>query len=119
MPLTFPTLSQGQDSSLFSVETDDPAIKADIEGGYEYTRPRFTRRPRRTFKTGFSDLTEADRTLLDEFYDDVMGGSDSFYWTNPVTSVVTLVRFKDPPTWKYTGIKTRYRWQVQFAVKEV
>jgi hypothetical protein len=90
---SFPTLSQKEDQQYFGRTSDDPAIKAPVEGGYEITRPRYTRPPRRIWKTGFSLLTEADIAALDSFWTTVQGGSLAFNYTLPTSGETVLVRF--------------------------
>lgn len=90
----FPALSVGQDQRFFTEERENPALPAvKAEGGYEFTRPRFTRRPRRMFGTGFSGMSSADKATLEAFWDDRKGSSAPFYWTNPTSGEAILVRF--------------------------
>lgn len=120
MIYTFPTLTSfNSDSSRFSQTTEDVTIRTPIEGGYIATRARHTRRPRRTFKGGYTNLSEADRLTLENFVNTVKVGSLSFYWTHPVTSEQITVRFKTPPNFDYTGIGSTYRWNVSLDLEEV
>lgn len=89
----FPVV-QYLDASTFSETQEDPAISAaKMEGGYVLSRPRFTRRPRRTFTFNFDGMTDADKTTLQTFWNTVHGSSDMFNWTHPQTGEVILVRF--------------------------
>ena len=58
----FPTLPSGSklDSSKFEVTYGDTTMRQEIEGGYTFTRPRTTRRRRKMFRCGYTDITEAD-----------------------------------------------------------
>lgn len=117
--MSFPTLSKEQDERYFSVSHEDPSLKSDIEGGYVVTRSRFTRTPRRTFSTGFTDISEADKTALEAYWDSKKGGSGIVSWTHPVTDVVIQTRFVSELDFKYTGIGGFHRWTVQFKLQEV
>lgn len=110
--MQFPTLSRGQDSAYFKVTQADPSMRTPTEGGYVYTRPRFTRRPRRTFVTGFTNISEADRALLEQFWNDTRGGSLAFDWTHPISGEVISVRFahQKPLEFEYAGIGHWRRW---------
>jgi len=110
---TFPTLSKGQDAKYYKVTEEDPASRTDMDGGIVFTRAKFTRRPRQTFTTGFTDISEADRQILRDFWKEVMGGSKSFSWTDPVTGDVWQVRFKKAIEYTYTGAGGNHRWDVQ------
>jgi phage-related protein len=116
---TFPTLSQDQDSRFFTEKRENPAIRTELEGGYVQTRARHTRTPRRTWTTGFSELTDADRAALNTFWDQVAGGSRAFTWRHPVTLANHTVRFAAEVSFKYTGHFTRYRWEAQITLEEV
>lgn len=116
----FPTLSTGSDSALYALELEDVALKTKIDGGYVVSRAKHTRKPRKTFTTGYTDLKPADKTLIQDFYENVAkGGSVVFDWTDPASSTVYQVRFVDGPLqWKYTGIGPTQRWQVQFRLEQ-
>lgn len=93
---SFPTLSQKEDQQYFGRTSDDPSIRAPVEGGYEISRPRYTRAPRRVWKTGFSLLNEDDLAALDAFWTTVQGCSAAFHYTLPTTSETVLVKFNKP-----------------------
>lgn len=115
----FPTLSQGQDSSLYSVETEDPSLKTPLEGGYVVSRAKHTRTPRKTFKTGFTMLKNTDKATLDAFYSgSARGGSVIFDWTDPASAVVYQVRFLEKLSYRYTGVGTSQRWDVAFSLEQ-
>lgn len=95
--------TQGWDSSLYEVTSEDPAIKTEMEGGYMVSRPRHTRLPRRTFSLGWRSMSAIDAGVLKSFYDAMRGASLSFNWTDPNTNTTVTVRFKDGLTLKYVG----------------
>jgi len=115
----FPTLSTGQDSKFYSVEQEDVSMQSKMDGGYVVSRAKTTRAPRRSFTSGFTNLSNADRGALQAFYDTVKGGSVIFAWTDPIDKAVFQVRFMDKKlNFKYTGIGTAQRWDVQFSLQQ-
>lgn len=109
-----------EDSRGFVIEQDDPAIKSGQEGGYSMSRARYTRTPRRTFTFKFTDISEADRQLLQTFWNTKMGGSVSFTWTIPTTLEEVTVRFEEPMKYQYVGAGTNHRWDIgSVKLKEV
>jgi phage-related protein len=104
-PLTYPTLASGKsfDSKKFSETPNDPGMRDDTEGGYAITRARYTRKPRRVYGAGHTSITQQDKDLLDDFWDEVRGTARAFNWTNPATGRVLVVRFKSAPSWTYSG----------------
>ena len=115
----FPTLSTTQDSALYSVELEDQSIKTPLDGGYVASRPRHTRLPRKTFKTGYTMLTETDKQTLEQFYGAMKGGSVIFDWTDTSTNTTYSVRFADKLSWKYTGKGNYKRWDIQLTLQQV
>lgn len=106
-----------QDSKFFGEMPEDPAVRVEIEGGYEITRPRFTRSPRRVYTSGHTMLTNAQKLTLSAFWDTVKGGSVVFDWTHPTTAVVYAVRFTKQVTFKYVGVGGVHYWDCQFEVR--
>lgn len=121
MPIaTFPTLPSGMlpDSSKYEMSHKDPAMRAEMEGGYTVTRARFTRKPLKLFKIGFTSITGADRTALNNFYDSVRGGSVIFAWTDPESQLPFNVRFKGDFAFHYTGRGTTRLWDCSFELEQ-
>lgn len=117
---TFPQLADKPDSQYYRVEKEDPGMKNEMEGGYVVSRPRFTRKPRRTFYFGYTDLAESEHQKLVNFWDEVRGSSQIFEWTNQFTGEVIYVRFKNYWTEKYTGAGAYRRFTITgLAVEEV
>lgn len=110
----FPTVALDgiEDSKYFSVSQADPVKRAEVDGGYTVTRPRYTRLPRKTWTTGFSDLTDAEKDSFATFWDLKMGGADSFTYLNPADAVTYTVRFKGMPKIKYVGMASLRRWEI-------
>lgn len=91
----FPTLTHKPDSNKYRMVKEDPTIRNEMEGGYVTSRPRFTRKPRRTFTIGYTDLPLTEYTKLDNFWDTVKGGSRKFRWLNQLTGETITVRFEE------------------------
>lgn len=109
---SFPAvLAAIQDSQYFQIELEDKGIKGEADGGYVHVRPRHTRKPRRTFKTGFTELTQDQYQILLDFYD-LVGTYTKFAYVNPTTLVVHEVRFNKAFSGKYKGMGGRHLWNV-------
>lgn len=117
--MTFPVLTKIQDSKFHNVSHEDPAMRSKMEGGYVMSRARFTRTPRRTFTTGFTDISNADKAALEAFWHTKQGGSVSMIWVDPVSSESVVVRFTKPLNFAYTGLGGTHLWTVQFDLEEV
>lgn len=114
-------LAEIQDSKYFQIELEDKGIKGEVEGGYTHTRPRHTRKPRRTLKTGFTEITHEQKNLLMAFYDQV-GTYTKFDYADPTEdgNVVYQVRFEKPFTLKYQGIGKTKLWTItDIVLKEL
>ncbi|CCG43297.1 hypothetical protein [Magnetospirillum molischianum] len=122
---SFPAIS-GRDQKYYNEKLDNPAAGSKSEGGYEFTRPKFTRRPRRTFADGYTAISQAEKTSLEQFWNDVRGSSDIFLWTSPITGESVQVRFVLGKTldFKYSHFQKTlddepdHRWDVSFEVRE-
>lgn len=112
MSLTFPILN-GRDARYYSVEHENVVMRNKMEGGYVQTRARHTRSARRTFTTGYTQMTEADRQTLEAFWNSVRGGSKMFDWEDPITAEIHQVRFTDKPLkFKYAGVGGKHLWTI-------
>lgn len=111
----FPTvvLAGLEDSAYHSFSQADPAMRREMEGGYTSTRPRYTRLPRKTWTTGFTDLTDAQKDSFIAFWESKKGGSESFLYLNPSDNVEYTVRFKGMPQYEYKGIGPLRRWNIK------
>jgi hypothetical protein len=108
------------DSSKFAQEKENPALASKMDGGYVVTRPRHTRRPRRTFTLAFTDFTDAQRALVDDHFDAMHGGAMIFYFVHPVSKESILARYTTDTTlqWGYSGSGRTPLWGVSFKVQE-
>lgn len=128
----FPALTKGSDSKYFKEDAEDPSMVSTMDGGYVVSRARFTRPPRRIFTTGYTAMSDADKTALQNFYRLVaMGGSVIFDWTHPDTGEVIAVRFLSANSgggssssgtgglpFQYTGMGVAKLWDIQFQLQE-
>jgi hypothetical protein len=117
----YPTLADGMrpDSAQYEVTTEDVSMSTKMEAGYVYTRPRFLRAPRKTFKIGYQQLTDAHKAALDTFYSTtVKGGSVIFDWYNWEDLVTYAVRFKGELTFKYVGRGDYRVWDCSFTLEQ-
>ena len=94
---------------------EDSTIKGDFEAGYVPTRSRHTRE-RLTIEIGYLLITDTDKILLEAFSSTVKGGTLSFNWTDPKTSVVYIVRFDKAPVLIYIKFN---QWTTSFILVEV
>lgn len=110
----FPTVALAglENSKYFGVAQADPAKKQEVEGGYTVSRPRYTRLPRKTWTTGFSDLTTVEKDSFATFWDTKMGGSASFTYLNPADAATYTVRFMGQPKINYVGMAALRRWEI-------
>jgi len=97
----------------------DPAIRSQSEGGYVTSRARFTRIPHKWI-VNYTWMSQTNKDTLKAFVDDtVVGGSDSFTWTNPEDSTdydvrfLGLVRYIPHPHTNFLW------WMVEFVLEEV
>jgi phage-related protein len=118
----FPPFGEGftekEDARFYGIEFEDKTRRSESDGGYEFTRPKFTRNGRRTFKTGFTQMNAADFDIFQNFWD-AYGGYKSFSWTNPADGRAHTVRFAEPPTVRYTGIGAVATYDVEVTLKQV
>lgn len=107
-----------EDSGYYGIEFEDNTMRSDSDGGYEVTRPRFTRKPRKTFTTGFTELSQANYDLLVEFWEKYQG-SLKFTWTDPTDLRAYTVRIEKPPTVTYAGVGPTRMYNVEVKLKQV
>jgi len=113
----FPTMDKEQDSKFYTVKQEDKSLKTEMDGGYVVSRAKHTRKPRKTWTTGYTGIGNADKQRLMDFYDEV-NGSVIFDWTDPVSKAVFQVRFTSQPEFKYTGLGVAQLWDVQLELQQ-
>jgi hypothetical protein len=119
---TYTTLPHNDllDSSKFQPEKENPAMASKMDGGYVVTRPKHTRKPRRTFTCGFTDFTDAQRADVDAHFDAMHGGSAIFYLIHPISKETIYVRYTTDTTmqWTNAGKGLNPLWSVTFKLQE-
>jgi hypothetical protein len=115
----FPSLSKPPDRDRFREKYVDQTIKTDFDGGYEHTRPR-SKRVRKEWTVGYTQLPESDRSLLDDFIKNtaVVGGN-LFDWFHPLDGMEYTVRFTKPPELEYEGFSDGPVYKCEFDLREV
>lgn len=121
----FPTLPSGAlpsgvkpDSSNHGEQLEDPSMRAQLEGGYVFTRARHTRAPRTTWPVKYTEIHQADKNTLKDFWTVTKGGALIFDWVNPEDGLTYQVRFKEPMAFSYKGIGTTKLWDCSFSVEQ-
>lgn len=117
-PPTDMGFTEGEDSKYYGIELEDKTIRSSAEGGYELTRPRFTRKGRKTFTTGFTEMSATDYETFMLFWED-FGGSKSFTWYNQAEQKNYTVRFAEPPSFTYSGVGEFATYNVEVKLKQV
>ena len=110
----YPTLTIAPNYPL-SEDREDATYRSGMEGGYEYTRPKYTR-GRKKFGITYTNMQNTDKDTLEAFVDTVKGGADSFIWTHPKTSTNYTAQFDKPPKFEYVEYNF---WNVSFQLNQV
>lgn len=95
-----PEMTAYFDSAKFDIEQDDPAIRQTTDGGYVITRPRYLTKPKRTYSLQFTGISDSDKVLLEEFWNKVLGGTNTFTLKTPLGYIVEC-RFATSSPFKY------------------
>lgn len=115
----FPTLGNKEDSSKFGFQMEDVGVRSPMEGGYVLTRPRHTRTPRRTWTTGFTDISNDEKLILEAFINE-HGTFKAFTYIVPVGSENVNARFKEMPKFEFAGWPQNPRWNLNdIMIEEV
>ena len=113
--LTFPTLSVTPSMSNYNQTiAHDPTLRNETDGGYVVTRAKFTRLVNK-WHVLYKYITNADKSTLETFENDVKVGTDAFYWTEPVSGDVKTVRFLN----RIEFPKASLYWNAEFDIEEV
>lgn len=115
--MSFPALNllgftAKEDSKHFRENQKDPTIRKEFDGGFVSTRSRYTRPPPRIITTGFTDISDANKVLLMNFYTAQRGGAVSFTYIHPVSGESLTVRFAEPFEASYAGMGFNRRWDI-------
>lgn len=120
MSLVWPAV--GEPSLPITEQLPDSTLRASVEGGYELTRPRYTRQPREWSLTWPAMIHSQYQVLVAFYSATTVGGSRFFAWTSPIDGASRAVRFAGPPeatvvAWALNQVP-RY-WQVRVNLREV
>lgn len=116
--MAYLALQDKLDAASFSEDYIDNAVKSNTEGGYEKTRPRHTRGALKRFQLLWTDLSDEDKETIQGFFETVYTYSE-LEFTHPTEAIDYSVRFENPPSFKYVGHGTSYRWTITATLKEV
>lgn len=118
--MIYPTLSMDFEAKSYTETKEDPSDRTKMEGGYVQTRRKFTRRPRKTFTFSYTELPDADKILLENFFESVGGGCDIFQFTSPQGTAFD-VRFSKAIDFKFmgVGVSRLFIWSAQVSLEEV
>ena len=89
----------------------DDTMRQEMEGGYEITRSRTTREPRRLFSTGWEIVTESEKQILQNFQKSVGVTNLSFTWEHPTSREILIVKFTDQINFTYKGQGKNHVWE--------
>lgn len=105
-------------SQYYDIAYEENVKRNDTSGGYELTRPQFTRKPRKTFKTGFVEMSASDFDIFEKFFEKYQL-SKSFTWFNQASQSNHTVRINSAPNVTWRGIGSRALYNVEVELKEV
>jgi len=98
-PTSLPSLVN---SESFSMDIGDTLIKTDMDIGPSKVRRRSTRSVDNYTIT--MDLNQSQVLALKTFFSTTLnGGATTFYFTDPLTNIVEIFRFKKPPAFSPIG----------------
>lgn len=98
-------------------EIEDAVLRSKLEGGYEQTRPKFTR-VRRSWGINYSHLPDADVATLRTFESVTLrNGADFFTWVHPISGTTYTVRLAEPI--KYARTTAPGHCSVSLSIREV
>lgn len=95
--------TEKEDAGRYKPGVKSNAIEKETEDGYVFSRPRSTRKPPQTFKTGFTAVDQNHVDILMamwEQYDKYR----SFTYSNWVNGKTYTVRFLKEPEYTYVGM---------------
>lgn len=118
----FPPQPEGftekEDAQFYGIKYEDDTISSKMEMGIERTRSRFTKPPSRIYTTGFTEISQADFDLLEEFWEEYRKAK-IFTWTNPADQKTHSVRFAEVPSVAYSGVGPHRSYTVEVSLKQV
>ena len=116
--MAYLALQENIDAAAFREMYIDNAIRSNTEGGYVKTRPRHTRGQLKKFQITWTDVSDADKEVIQSFFETVYTYSE-LEFTHPTEALDYSVRFEAPPDFKYIGAGTNYRWTITAVLVEI
>ncbi len=116
MSTTFPTLSRDPEPITEEL-ANDPTIRSSMENGLVLTRARHTKLLKKWI-VRYRLLTEADKTLLTDFQDNIVVGAGTITWSNPKTDASFTTRLAKPISFKVMSDHND-KWTAEIEMIEV
>lgn len=113
-----------EDAGHYGYSVEDNCVRSSKDNEISlFVRARHKRRPRRTFTTGFTDINDAEKNILEAFYL-AKHTALHFTWVLPHTvntgaPQTVTVRITSAPVFEYAGVGFTSRWNVKFTLEEV
>lgn len=120
--LTFPDQFQGVglDPAGMSFKIENPVMRHKVDGGYAFTRPRYTKPASATVNCRYVRLTQADVATISSFWNQTAGGSRAFMFKEPSSGGLIKVRFANEALeFRYTGHGAERSWDVDLSFETV
>lgn len=120
--LTFPDKFQGVglDPAGMVIKFDNPVMRHKVDGGYSFTRPRYTKAAPASINCRYVRLTQNDVQVISEFWNATKGGSKAFMFTEPSTGGLLKVRFlNEALEFRYSGHGAERTWDVDLSFETV
>lgn len=118
-------MTSKEDAAYYDYGVMDNTVRSSKEGGDVslFARARNKRRARRTFETGFTEVNDIDKGLMEGFYLEKQT-SLSFTWVLPHTvntgsPETVTVRLVGAPMFEYKGIGITSLWSIRLKLEEV
>lgn len=105
--------SASEDSQYFQTQRISGAQTYETDGGIFIVRKRFTRNPGSFIVTGFTEISDSDKNLFDQFYENnASHGATEVTYVHPLTQASMQVYFSEstPYTAEYKGWGSNKVW---------
>lgn len=110
MPAAWPATLPQLPLPGWSEDAEPNTVESEVGSGPPKVRRRSTRE--RRFQECYMEITGAQRTVFNEFWDIINHGVLSFEWSDMATGDIAEFRFTEKPKWKNLtpGIDPDTRW---------
>lgn len=118
--MPFPDLTSSgftaqEDSQYFQTQRISGAQTHETEGGIFIVRRKFTRNPGSFIITGYTEISDSDKKLFDQFYqNNAAHGAAQVKYVHPLTGDTLMVYFSEstPYTADYKGWASNRVWSL-------